>query len=77
MYGDVVVNGWARVREGCPIKVDLVGDEAQVQFGEGWRSITELVLDVEALRELLRLGELAVRAFDEAGDDEVVEQVTA
>lgn len=66
MDGDVVVSGWARVREGCPIRVELVGDEAHVQFGEGrWSSVSEVVLHAEVLRELLRLGAQAMRTFDE------------
>lgn len=66
-YGNLVVGSWSRVSRGCPIKLDLVGDEAQVMFGDTPReTVCEVVFEVEAFREFVRLGDSAIREFDEA-----------
>ena len=62
-----MVGSWTKVSSGCPIQLDLVGDEAQVTFGDTPRgTVSELVIEVDALREFVQLGDNAIREFDEA-----------
>lgn len=75
-YGNLLVSSWTRVPRGCPIKLDLVGDEAQVTFGDTPRgTVSELVIEVDALREFVRLGAHAIEEFDQTCVDEVADDV--
>ncbi|MPZ84040.1 MAG: hypothetical protein GEV28_28060 [Actinophytocola sp.] len=80
IYSDMVVSSWVKIREGCPITLDLVGDEVHVQFGDNARTgSSEIILDVEAFREVMRLGGNAMREFDEthAHEDDEREESAA
>jgi len=64
IYGNMTVGTWVMVRDGCPISVEVVGDEIHFLFGETPREGTEFVIEIDPLREFVRLATDAVRESD-------------
>ena len=65
MYdGTVKVSSWVAIHDGCPISYEICGSAGtRVQCGKEADGF-EFEIDSEALRELLRLGDEALREMD-------------
>jgi hypothetical protein len=68
IYGNMTVGTWVMVRDGCPISAEVLGDEVHFLFGETPREGTEFVIEVDPLREFVRLATEAVRESDAAAE---------
>lgn len=57
------------IHEGCPVTLDVVGDEVHALCGNSPRQGFEFVIQAEPLREFVRLGTDALREIDETTNE--------
>lgn len=56
----IAVDSWARVEDGCRVRCEVVGDEAQFEFGERIASLS-VVFSERGLEKMIAAG---TRALD-------------
>ena len=64
MDGNLTVSSWVAIREGCPISYEVSGSGGAYVTCGGPRDGFEFEIDSEALRDLVRLGDEALRDMD-------------
>lgn len=67
--GNISTSSWVVIHEGCPISLDIVGDEVHALCGTSPRHGFEFVIQAEPLREFVRLGTDALREIDQTANE--------
>lgn len=63
------VDSWVRIEGQCDITCEIIGDEAQFQFGGTFSSGLNMIVTEEALRKLVHASRDALRRMNVELDD--------